>query len=135
MAGCRRRAARNEFLMKFLPKSKNWFLPCKKCELRQMMTRDWRWGGSIRKHVKKKHGEAVIALSDTQVFLLNEYFIELNTTNFNILNKVLNWILLENRKMNQLLNWILTTNWKWINFWIEFVGNNKKWIDIRIEFC
>ena len=31
-----------------------------------------------------------VALFDTHVFLLNEYFIELNTANFDILNKVLN---------------------------------------------
>ena len=34
--------------------------------------------------------ETRLALFDTHVFLLNEYFIELNTANFNILNKVLN---------------------------------------------
>ena len=34
-----------------------------------------------------------LALFDTLDFLLNEYFIELNTANFNILNKFLNWIL------------------------------------------
>ena len=37
-----------------------------------------------------------VALSDTLVFLLNEYFIELNTVNFNFLNKFLNWILSKN---------------------------------------
>ena len=31
-----------------------------------------------------------VALSDTHVFILNEYFIELNTANFNILNIFLN---------------------------------------------
>ena len=62
-----------------------------------------------------------LALSDTHVFLLNEYFIELNTANFKILNKLLNWILSGNRKLNQLLNWILLTNENLINFWIEFV--------------
>ena len=31
-----------------------------------------------------------VALSDTLVFLLNEYFIELNTVNFYFLNKFLN---------------------------------------------
>ena len=31
-----------------------------------------------------------MAMSDTHVFLLNEYFVELNTANFNILNKFLN---------------------------------------------
>ena len=31
-----------------------------------------------------------VALSDTLVFLLNEYFIELNTVNFYLLNKFLN---------------------------------------------
>ena len=32
----------------------------------------------------------VIALFDTHVFLMNEYFTELNTANFKILNKFLN---------------------------------------------
>ena len=45
-----------------------------------------------------------LALSDTHVFLLNEYFIELNTANFKMLNKSLNWILSGNRQLNQLLN-------------------------------
>ena len=31
--------------------------------------------------------ECNLALFDTHVFLLNEYFIELNTANFNILNE------------------------------------------------
>ena len=69
-------------------------------------------------------GEGV-ALSDTHVFLLNEYFIELNTANFKILNKLLNWILSGNRKLNQLLNWILLKNENWINVWIEFVEKQK----------
>ena len=34
-----------------------------------------------------------LALFDTLDFLLNEYFDELNTANFNILNKFFNWIL------------------------------------------
>ena len=71
------------------------------------------------------HPVNVIALSDTHVFLLNEYFIELNTANFNILNKFLNWILSETRELNQLLNWILLKNENWINFWIEFVEKQK----------
>ena len=57
--------------------------------------------------VKKKHmmkEDMMVALSDTHVFLLNEYFIELNTANFKILNKFLNCILSGNRKVNQLLN-------------------------------
>ena len=35
-------------------------------------------------------GRGGVAMSDTHVFLLNEYFIDLNTANFNILNKFLN---------------------------------------------
>ena len=66
-----------------------------------------------------------VAMSDTHVFLLNEYFVELNTANFNILNRFLNWILSENRKLNQLLNWILLKNENWINVWIEFVEKQK----------
>ena len=36
--------------------------------------------------------DEVVALFDTLDFLLNEYFNELNTANFNILNKFFNWI-------------------------------------------
>ena len=50
---------------------------------------------------------AKVAMSDTHVFLLNEYFVELNTANFNILNKFLNWIVSKYLQMNKLLNWIL----------------------------
>ena len=45
-----------------------------------------------------------VALSDTHVFLLNEYVIELNTAKFKILINFLNLILSGNRKLNQLLN-------------------------------
>ena len=58
----------------------------------------WRFGA--------RKTETEVALFDTLDFLLNEYFIELKTANFNILNKFLNWILSENNK--------------WINFWIDF---------------
>ena len=37
-----------------------------------------------------------LALSDTHAFLLNEYFIELNTANFNILNKLFELNFVEN---------------------------------------
>ena len=40
--------------------------------------------------------DSKLALSDTLVFLLKEYFIELNTVNFYFLNKFLNWILSKN---------------------------------------
>ena len=53
-----------------------------------------------------------VALFDTHVFLLSDYFIELNTANFKILNKFLNWILSDNWQMNQILNWILLENWQ-----------------------
>ena len=33
---------------------------------------------------------STVAMSDTHVFLLNEYFIEWNTANFKMLNKSLN---------------------------------------------
>ena len=61
-----------------------------------------------------------LALSDTLVFLLNEYFIELNTVNFNFLNKF--------------FNWILSKTGKWINYWIEF-GQNWQTNDFLIEVC
>ena len=88
-----------------------------------------------------------VALSDTHIFILNEYFIELNTANFNILNIFLNWILLETKELIQLLNWILLIklnkylNWirckteKWINVWIEFRWKQDKWTHYWIEFC
>ena len=52
-----------------------------------------------------------LAMFDTHVFLLNEYFIELNTINFNILNKFLNWIFSENRQINRLMNCFLLKKW------------------------
>ena len=42
-----------------------------------------------------------VALFDTLVFLLNEYFIKLNTANFYFLNEILNWIFRRN------VNWII----------------------------
>ena len=62
-----------------------------------------------------------LALFDTHVFLLSEYFIELDTPNFKILNTSLNWIFLENWQMN----WILSRTEKWINIWIEFCRKKK----------
>ena len=76
-----------------------------------------------------------VVLFDTLDFLLNEYFIELNTANFNILNKFLNWILLKQIQINKFLNWILSKNYKWIKFWIEFCRKIDKWIKFWIEFC
>ena len=75
-----------------------------------------------------------VALFDTHVFLLSDYFIELNTANFKILNKFLNWILSDNWQMNQILNWILLEINKWIKFWIEFCRKTEKWINIWIDF-
>ena len=59
-----------------------------------------------------------IGVNDTPVFLLNEYIVELNPANFNILNQILNWIY---------LNWIM--------FWIEFCAKFSYWIFYWIEFC
>ena len=42
------------------------------------------------KDSKGRMGNDILAMFDTEVFLLNEYSIELNTANFNILNKFLN---------------------------------------------
>ena len=67
--------------------------------------------------------------------VLNEYFIELNTANFKILNTSLNWIFSENWQMNQIWNWILSRTEKWINIWIEFCRKTENWINIWIEFC
>ena len=52
-----------------------------------------------KKHKNRMIFPFILALFDTLVFFLNEYFIELNTANFNILNKVLNWILSEKQKI------------------------------------
>ena len=35
-------------------------------------------------------GDPVVGVNDTPVFLLNEYIVELNPANFNILNQILN---------------------------------------------
>ena len=35
-------------------------------------------------------GVTCVGVSDTHVFLLNEYIVELNSANFNILNQILN---------------------------------------------
>ena len=59
-----------------------------------------------------------LGVNDTPVFLLNEYIVELNPANFNILNQILNWIS---------LNWIM--------FWIEFCPKFSYWIFYWIEFC
>ena len=40
-------------------------------------------------------GLSNVGVNDTPVFLLNEYIVELNPSNFNILNQILNWIFLE----------------------------------------
>ena len=46
-----------------------------------------------RKFIKNNHiepDEAEVGVNDTPVFLLNEYIVELNPANFNILNQILN---------------------------------------------
>ena len=73
-----------------------------------------------------------VGVNDTPVFLLNEYIDELNPANFNILNKILNWISLKFFKMNNFLNWIFLN---WIIFWIEFCPKFSYWIFYWIEFC
>ena len=55
-----------------------------------------------------------LAMLDTHIFKLNEYFVELNPANFKVLNRILNWI--HHKKLF------------WIIFWIEFCRN------IYIEF-
>ena len=46
--------------------------------------------GKILLEAEPAPGHLGLALFDTLVFLLNEYFIELNTVNFYFLNKFLN---------------------------------------------
>ena len=79
-----------------------------------------------------KSGHLVIGVNDTLVFLLNEYIVELNPANFNILNQILNWIFLKFFKLNNFLNLIFLN---WIIFWIEFCPNFPFWIFYGIEFC
>ena len=73
-----------------------------------------------------------LGVNDTPVFLLNEYIVELNPANFNILNQILNWIFLNFFKLNNFLNLIFLN---WIIFWIEFCPNFSYWIFYGIEFC
>ena len=48
----------------------------------------------------------LLGVNDTPVFLLNEYIVEVNPANFNILNQILNWIFLKFFKLIIFLNWI-----------------------------
>ena len=73
-----------------------------------------------------------LGVNDTPVFLLNEYIIELNPANFNILNQILNWIFLNFFKLNNVLILIFMN---WIIFWIEFCPKFSYWIFYWIEFC
>ena len=73
-----------------------------------------------------------VGVNDTPVFLLNEYIVELNPANFNILNQILNWIFLNFFKLNKFLNLIFLN---WIIFWIEFCPKFSHWIFYWIEFC
>ena len=56
-------------------------------------------------HLDFQKGDHDLGVSDTHVLLLNEYIVELNPANFNILNQILNWIFL------------IFLNWNF--FWIE----------------
>ena len=77
-------------------------------------------------------GVGGLGVNDTPVFLLNEYIVELNPANFNILNQILNWIFLKFLKLNNFLN-LISLNW--IMFWIEFCPKFSYWIFYWIEFC
>ena len=55
-----------------------------------------------------------IAMIDTHIFKLNEYFVELNTANFKVLNWMLNWIGQKLIILNTLLNWIV--------YWIDILN-------------
>ena len=80
----------------------------------------------------RKSSSPSIGVNDTPVFLLNEYIVELNPANFNILNQILNWIFLKFLKLNNFFNWIYLN---WIMFWIEFCPKFSYWIFYWIEFC
>ena len=71
----------------------------------------------LRHHTQTTHGDGstfshcphcAIALIDTHVFKLNEYFVEFNPANFKVLNQILNWIHHTKIILNNLLNWILS---------------------------
>ena len=77
----------------------------------------------------KSWNHLVVGMGGTLVFLLNEYFVELNQAKL----KFLNWIFREKRFLNNFLNWIFPKkiilkypfNWifrainEWIIFWIN----------------
>ena len=94
------------------------------------MIRWWKWGW--KGLYENKLEDAQLGVNDTPVFLLNEYIVELNPANFNILNQILNWIFLNFFKLNNFLNLIFLN---WIIFWIEFCPNFSYWIFYGIEFC
>ena len=102
---------------------------------RQRTNSSSRW--ALRNHttappiqISKSH--RALGVNDTPVFLLNEYIVELNPANFNILNQILNWIFLKFLKLNNFLN-LISLNW--IMFWIEFCPKFSYWIFYWIEFC
>ena len=44
----------------------------------------------LRGRFRRELGAVLVGVNDTPVFLLNEYIVELNPANFNILNQILN---------------------------------------------
>ena len=103
----------------------------------QHRNRGWCWNGFFSSLCRHHYRLPVVkganlGVNDTPVFLLNEYIVELNPANFNILNQILNWIFLKFLKLNKFLNWI---SLNWIMFWIEFCPKFSYWIFYWIEFC
>ena len=106
-----------------------WFKHCFALLLKGDAMTGWRLLCTYTPACQPRHN---IGVNDTPVFLLNEYIVELNPANFNILNQILNWIFLKFLKLNNFLN-LISLNW--IMFWIEFCAKFSYWIFYWIEFC
>lgn len=96
----------------------------------------WRRYQFLKMHIKSQNYFFVrLWVGDTWVFWLNEYFVEFSQIkilrkkielNFlgEKLNKLLNWIFLENLLLNNLLNWVQVKNMKVncsLNFQFQFL--------------
>ena len=77
----------------------------------------------------------MLVVSNTLVFWLNEYFIELNQAKFKFLNQFLNWIFRGKRLLNNFLIEYSWKKWYWIIPWIEFYREMNEWIIFWIDIC
>ena len=76
------------------------------CKSNEKKQKDW--ANEPWKHLKDfawvDTKRETVGVIDTHIFLLNEYIFELNIANFNILNKILNWIFLNKFELNNFVN-------------------------------